>query len=147
MPITCGKVRKPSIMQHPGAPGMPLASLVYRSVKLPGPAAGERLILSFFVGFKDGVKAVPSFNGCEFIVQIDKTEVFRQVHDQERWQPCQVDLGSIGGRSVEIRFLMDPRHDSSADSAAWANPGLCSRAGKAPGQPRASLTSGLWPTS
>jgi len=43
MPLTCGKVRKPAILQHPGAPGDPLTSLRYRAVQLPRPEVGKRL--------------------------------------------------------------------------------------------------------
>jgi hypothetical protein len=121
-----GGVGRPALSQHPDSPGEPLVKAEFADVQLPTLAAGERLVLRFSLGIRDGFSPAenPIFDGCEFLLLVNGKEAFRKVWSQQKWQDEVVDLGAFAGQKITIAFEMSPRSNPAYDWAVWGEPNL-----------------------
>jgi hypothetical protein len=115
-----------TLFEHPDAPGDPLVCVTFPDLALPAVAAPERLVLRFFTAIREGFSPAenPVFDGVEFIVQVNGSEVFHTVCDAQQWSEHTVDLSALAGRTVTVAFLTSPRSNPAYDWAVWGAPEL-----------------------
>ncbi len=115
---------KPVLHLHPNPPGATPARITYPEIALPSPKRGEKLLLIFSIGIREGFSPQdnPIFDGCEFIVEINGKEVYRRQYKEQRWLKESIDLRDYAGKTVRISFLTLPRQNPAYDWAVWGSP-------------------------
>lgn len=123
---TIGGKTMATLSEHPDAPGEPLVCATFPDIKLPAIAGAERLVLRFYTAIREGFSpaANPVFDGVEFIVRVNGTEVSRTVCNVQQWTEHTVDLSALAGQTVTVAFLTDPRTNPAYDWAVWGVPEL-----------------------
>ncbi|MCL5269256.1 MAG: hypothetical protein M1457_01560 [bacterium] len=121
-----GGVARKAIAQHPGAPGAPLTELTWPEVALPFIGNGEKLLLHFYIGLRDGADLgkQSQADGCDFVIRVAGEEVFRRAHRTQAWEECAADLSRYASQSLAVSFVVDPRGNSAYDWAVWGDPQL-----------------------
>ena len=63
-------------------------------------------------------------DGVTFIVSVQGEEIFRQHHDEPRWEHISLNLTPYSGKNVILRFTTNPgpSRDVGWDSAVWGEP-------------------------
>ena len=120
-PSIAGGVEKKSFTLHPTT-GETTATY---KVSLPQINPGERLILMFSAGIRDGARTDdPShpFDGVTFAVRVDGKEGFTCDLRETKWVDGAIDLTSSAGRQVEVVFVTKPNANSNYDWAAFGQP-------------------------
>jgi len=120
-PSIAGGMEKKSFSLHPVA-GETTATY---KVGLPKINPGERLVLMFSAGIRDGVKTDEPehpFDGVSFAVRTQGKEGFTTDLRETKWVDGSLDLTSWAGKQIEIVFVTMPNSNSNYDWAAFGNP-------------------------
>ena len=119
---SAGGIRHPAILQHPPSQG---ESRLSYGIQLPNVAEGERLVLNFSIGLRDGIPSDgPAWDGVRFAVDIDEQRVFSGFSDQPKWQEHLLDITQFAGRNASFAWLTDAgaEDNSNYDWALWGMP-------------------------
>ncbi len=119
-------VIRPGIFLHPQ--NQDDAVLAFPNVTVPDAKPDSRLMLVFWVGFRDDVPWDTDFgkpNGVRFLVAVDGTKVFSIDHAGVGWQPRAVDMTPWAGKTVAIDLRTNAIDgNSSYDWAVFGQPML-----------------------
>ncbi len=117
-----GGVKLPAIFQHP--PAEDESSLRY-TVDLPGLTEGERLVLSFCIGLRDGIPSGDiEWDGVRFAIEINGDRVFSGFSDQNVWQEHLIDITDFASQQATFVWITDAgeQGNSNYDWALWGSP-------------------------
>ena len=81
--------------------------------------------LEFYIGLAEG--AIYS-NGVTFVVSLQGDEIFRQHHNEQKWQHISLDLTPYQGQQAALRFTTNPGPNghTGQDWARWGEPKIVS---------------------
>ena len=119
-----GGIARPAIFEHPLNEGD--ARLEY-SLKLPQVGEVERLVLTFSIGLRDGVRFDDEErkpNGVFFALELNGERVFEGASETCSWADQIIDLARFAGREIQVTFLTNCNGEgnSSYDWALWGEP-------------------------
>lgn len=119
-------VTRPGIFQHPNPAGQPIARMHFPKVTLPGITGDEKLVMHFYIAMSERIGDVNQVHadGCRFLVEVDRKNVFDKAYTQQDWFEWVVDLTQQAGKTISVTFLMDPLGNSNADWALWGEPDI-----------------------
>ena len=111
-------IRKSAIAAHPPYQGVSGDTFGEFTLTLP---ESPRINLEFDIGLQ--WNPVNS-DGVTFIVSVQDEEIFRQHHDEPRWEHIILNLTSYGGKDIVLRFTTNPgpAGNTGWDSAVWGEP-------------------------
>ena len=118
---TVGGVQKHGLFLHPTDKEATATYLV----SLPKVSKGERLILAYSAGVRDGIGTNDPerpFDGVKFSLRIDGKEQFSTETKENKWIDGAVDLAPMGGKQIEVVFATDKVGNTNYDWAAWGEP-------------------------
>ena len=130
-PSIAGGMEKKSFSLHPVA-GETTATY---KVGLPQVKPGERLVLMFSAGIRDGIKTDEPehpFDGVSFGVRINGEGQFSTDLKEAKWVDGSFDLTSWAGKQIEIVFVTGPNSNSNYDWAAFGNPKIAKLSSSVP---------------
>ena len=116
--VSVSGIRKAAIAAHP--PHRGVSGDTFGEFTLAFPES-PRINLEFDIGLQ--WNPVNS-DGVTFIVSVQDKEVFRQHHDEPRWERIILDLTRYSGQNVVLRFTTNPgpAGNTGWDSAVWGEP-------------------------
>ena len=111
-------IRKAAIAAHP--PHRGVSGDTFGEFTLAFPES-PRINLEFDIGLQ--WNPVNS-DGVTFIVSVQGEEIFRQHHDEPRWERISLNLTRYRGKTVLLRFTTNPgpAGNTGWDSAVWGEP-------------------------
>ena len=111
-------IRKGAIAAHPPHRGVSGDTFGEFTLALP---ESPRINLEFDIALQWNVE---NSDGVTFIVSVQGEEIFRQHHDEPRWEHISLNLTPYSGRNVILRFTTNPgaAGNTGWDSAVWGEP-------------------------
>ena len=124
--VTISNTTRQVFSLHPNGVGQPFARVDYTKIKLPVIKGKERLIMSGWLGIREGFKpdAASLFDGVRFIVQVNNKSIYQYILAKQTWVPFSINLNAYAGKTVTVSMLTDPRSTSAYDWAIWGQPTL-----------------------
>ena len=115
---TVAGTRKAAIYAHPPHQGVSGDTFGEFTHALP---ESPRINLEFNIGLRDGSE---NSDGVTFIVSVQGEEIFRQHHDEQRWEHIILNLTSYSGENVVLRYTTNPgpAGNTGWDWAVWGKP-------------------------
>ena len=115
---TVAGTRKAAIYAHPPHQGVSGDTFGEFTLALP---ESPRINLEFNIGLRDGSE---NSDGVTFIVSVQGEEIFRQHHDEQRWEHIILNLTSYSGENIVLRFTTNPgpAENTGWDWAVWGEP-------------------------
>ena len=125
---TVSSTRKAAIAAHPPYQGVSGNTFGEFMLTLP---ESPRINLEFDIGLQWNVE---NSDGVTFIVSVQGEEIFRQHHDEPRWERIILDLTRYSGQNVVLRFTTNPgpAGNTGWDSAVWGEPKIVAEPVDAP---------------
>ena len=128
-----GGVTRPAIFEHPTP--TEVGKIDY-TLSLPDVDSGDKLLLHFFIGLRDGVvfdDAERQPGGVKFAIEIANTDepatperCFESVATECQWQEESIDLTGYAGKEIVLSFLTEcnVQGNSNYAWALWGKPQL-----------------------
>ena len=115
---TVSGTRKAAIAAHHPHRGVSGDTFGEFTLTLP---ESPRINLEFDIGLQWNVE---NSDGVTFIVSVQGEEIFRQHHDEPRWEHISLNLTRYSGEIVLLRFTTNPglAGNTGWDSAVWGEP-------------------------
>ena len=120
---TLAGITKKAIHAHPPYQGG--SGDTFGEFTLPLPDSPD-IRLQFYIGLWEGSERS---DGVTFIVSVQGDEIFRQHHNQQKWQPVTLNLSPYRGKGVKLRFTTNPGPNDNTgwDWAVWGAPKIISK--------------------
>ena len=115
---TVSGIRKAAIAAHPPHRGVSGDTFGEFTLALPESLS---INLEFDIGLQWNAE---NSDGVTFIVSVQGDEIFRQHHDEQRWERINLDLTRYSGENIVLRFTTNPGAfgNTGWDSAVWGEP-------------------------
>ena len=125
---TVSGTRKSAIAAHPPHAGVSGDTFGEFALTLP---ESPRISLEFDIGMQWNIE---NSDGVTFIVSVQGEEIFRQHHDEPRWEHISLNLTRYSGENVLLRFTTNPGPAGNVgwDSAVWGEPKIVAEPVDAP---------------
>ena len=120
-----GEESLPGLFLHPSTDGPGVVH--FEGVSVPALAEGERVLLLFAIGLRDGVpfEGRDRTNGVRFSVGVDGRELFSEAVAEAHWHRRAVDLGRYAGGQIDVTWKTDAIDgNTSHDWALFGDPVL-----------------------
>lgn len=124
--LTSGGRTLEGIFLHASAPNQPASEIAFPPFKFPKTGNGiTGIALRTGIGFKDGESFIEAkSDGCIFTVLANGEEIYRKDYATQEWLPESIDLTRFAGKDVALTLRVDPKKNSAADWASFAEPAL-----------------------
>jgi hypothetical protein len=136
-----GGVARRGIFAHPPGTG---DTIVPFTVDLPPVRAGARLLLTFYLGIRDGIGR-EGFDGVGFRVDVEGQHVFSEDWRETRWACRACDLSTWAGKKVRIELRTNCLARSNYDWAVWGEPRILALEGRLGPNQQAAAGVAVWP--